>query len=123
EQGATFALPVAAVALVAVIWFINVPGITAASQLVQAINFPSSADATTINSHIAIFQSLVKHPAFAPQEVREQLVSFATSIAQSSAATTEQKTATVSRAIQEMQKELAAHPKDARERLELALAY
>ncbi len=126
-DGMAYALPIAAAALLAVIWYVNVPGMQAATELITAIS-PTVIDPQTnapelSQANIATFEDLVKHPAFAAQEVREQLVSTASEIAQSSWATATQKQEIVSLAINEMRKQVAAYPLDAREHLELAYAY
>ncbi len=118
-DGATFALPIAGVAAFAAVWFVNIPGMTAASELITAI----SPSPNGPSANIAVFEDLVQHPAFAAQEIREQLVSFAATLAQSQTATTAEKQQAVSLAISEMKKQVAAYPLDARERLQLAYAY
>lgn len=126
-DGATYGLPTAAVLAFALIWFVNVPGMKAATELVAAIS-PTAIDPATnapelSAANITAFESLVTHPAFAAQEIREQLVSVATRIAQSSSATDVQKQRVVSLAIDEMKKQVAAYPLDAREHLELSYVY
>ncbi|MHB8660332.1 MAG: O-antigen ligase family protein [Minisyncoccota bacterium] len=126
-DGATYALPVAAAVLLALIWFVNVPGMQAATELIAAIS-PTAIDPTTqapelSATNIATFEDLVKHPAFAGQEIREQLIATAVEIVQSSWATNAQKQEIISLAVTEMQKQVAAYPLDAREHLELSYAY
>ncbi|MBU6214853.1 O-antigen ligase family protein [Patescibacteria group bacterium] len=116
-DGASYILPVTAVALAVVIWTVNIPGMRVAGNLITAL---SSSDFTT---SIAAFQDLAAHPSFAAQEVREQLVNFASSVSQSSQLTNEQKQQAATLAITEMQKQIASYPFDAREHLELAYAY
>jgi O-antigen ligase/Flp pilus assembly protein TadD len=117
-DGTLYALPIALIAAGALIWTINIPGMRASSELITALS--SSADPGT---DIAIFQDLIAHPAFAAQEIREQLVDFAVTVAQSSATTDAEKQQAVSLAITEMQKQVASYPLDAREHLELSYAY
>jgi len=117
--GTAYALPIAAAVALAVIWTVNVSGMRVAANLITAIS-PSSAG---IETNIAAFDTLAARPAFAGQEVREQLISFASSVARSSGATNEQKQHIVSLAITEMQKQVDAYPLDARGRLQLAYAY
>jgi len=118
-EGVTYALPIAAVVVFALIWFVNVPGMQVAAKLITALS-PSSAG---IEANIAAFENLTASPSFAAQEVREQLVSFAASVVQSSQATNEEKQKVVSLAISEMQKQVASYPLDAREHLELSYVY
>lgn len=119
SSGTTYALPIATMVLLAVIWFVNIPGMRVASGLITAMT-PSAAG---VSGNIAAFTDLAAHPSFAGQEVREQIVSFASSIVRNSSATNEEKQRAVTLAIQEMQKQVAAYPLDARARLQLAYAY
>lgn len=119
EDGVTTALPIAAVVAIALIWYVNVPGMRVATNLITAIS-PSSAG---VEGNLAVFEGLVAHPAFAAQEIREQLISFAASAAQSPQVTNEQKQGIVSLAIREMQKQIDAYPLDAREQLQLSYLY
>ncbi|HQT83130.1 MAG TPA: O-antigen ligase family protein, partial [Candidatus Paceibacterota bacterium] len=118
-DGLTYALPIAAVVAIGLIWTVNLPGMRVASELIVALS-PSPSG---IDGNIATFQDLAAHPSFAAQEVREQLVSFAASVAQSQSATTAQKQQALTLAVTEMQKQVAAYPEDAREFLELSYAY
>ena len=118
-DGATTVLPVVTVVAAALIWYINIPGIQVATKLITAIS-PSSMGVT---ANIAAFENLVAHPAFAVQEIREQLISFAASAAQSPQVTNEQKQQIVLLALNEMQKQVDTYPLDAREQLQLAYLY
>ena len=118
-DGVTYALPIAAVAVFALVWFVNVPGMRAASKLITAI----SGSPKGIGANIAAFEELTAHPAFAAQEIREQLISFASAVVQSSQATQEEKQRVVVLAIEEIRKQVDAYPFDARERLQLSYAY
>ncbi len=119
DEGITYALPIGAVAAFALIWFVNVPGMTVANKLITAL----TPTASSPDSNLAVFEDLATRPAFAAQEVREQIVSFAASVAQSQQASTEQKQKALVLAVTEMSKQVAAYPQDARERLELSYAY
>ncbi|MFA5942622.1 MAG: O-antigen ligase family protein [Candidatus Paceibacterota bacterium] len=119
EQGMTYALPVAAVVSIALIWSVNVSGMRVAAKLITAL---SSASVDREKS-LAVFEDLAAHPAFAAQEVREQLVAFAAAVAQNPSATQSEKQRAVSLAVLEMQKQVAAYPRDVRERLQLAYVY
>ena len=119
ENGIAYGLPISVAASIVLIWSINVPGMQVASKLITALS-PSAAG---LGTNLSAFEDLAAHPAFAAQEVREQLVDFAVSIAQSSQATNDQKQKATSLAITEMQKQVASYPLDAREHLELAIAY
>ena len=118
-DGISYALPIATIAVVAVIWTVNVPGIQVASTLITGLS-PSPEGLT---GNIKAFEDLAKNPSFATQEVREQLISFAGAVVQNSQATNDMKTQIASLAITEMQKQVAAYPLDTREHLQLAYAY
>ncbi len=113
----TYALPIGAVAAFAMIWFINIPGMRASSELITAIS-PSNP-----STQFATFKDLVQHPSFATQEIREQLVSFAISATQDKKITNQQKQQIVALALTQMKKQVASYPQDARERLQLAYLY
>lgn len=110
---------VAAVAVIAAIWAVNVPGMRVASDLITAMT-PSPGG---VAENLSEFKALSAHPSFAGQEVREQLVSFAVAVAQSQAVSDADKKAALDLAISEMRKQVAAYPLDAREHLELSYAY
>jgi O-antigen ligase/Flp pilus assembly protein TadD len=118
-DGVTYALPIAAAVAGVLIWFVNVPGMGVATKLITALS-PSPAG---ISGNLATFQELAAHPAFAAQEMREQLVSFAVSVVQSSQATTAEKQQVFSFAVSETKKQIASYPLDAREHLELFYVY
>jgi len=119
SDGTAYALPVATAVVFALIWFVNVPGMRAAAKLIAAMT-PSP---NGIEANISAFEDVAAHPSFAAQEVREQIISFAAAVVQSTSATSDDKQKAVSLAITEMQKQVAAYPLDAREHLQLAYAY
>ena len=118
EDGTTYALPIAAVTAFALIWFVNISGMQTASKLITAIS--PSAD---VSENLTAFEYLAEHPSFAMQEVREQMVSLASAVVQSSSVTNEQKQRAASLAVTEMQKHVADYPSDARGHLQLSYAY
>ncbi|MSU74631.1 hypothetical protein EXS57_02530 [Candidatus Kaiserbacteria bacterium] len=118
-DGVITVLPVVVVIALAIIWYVNIPGMQAATKLITAI----SPSRTGVGANIEAFKELVAHPAFAAQEIREQLISFAASAVQSSQVTNEQKQQIVTLALIEMQKQVDAYPLDAREQLQLAYLY
>ena len=118
-DGMAYALPIATAAAVVLIWTVNIPGMQAATNLITALS-PSPSG---VSANLAAFEDLAAHPAFAAQEVREQIVSFAAQVTQDSSATDQEKQQAVSLAISEMKKQVAAYPLDAREHLELSYAY
>ena len=115
----SYALPIATAAALVLIWTVNVPGMQTATKLIHALT-PSQAG---IGANIAAFEDVAAHPAFAAQEVREQLISFAASVVQSSSATQEEKLRAATLAVNEMQKQVASYPLDAREHLQLSYIY
>ena len=119
EAGVTYALPIAVVVAGVLVWSVNISGMIVSTNLISAMT-PSNSG---VKENIRMFSELAAHPSFAAQEVREQTVSLAASVVQSPQTTSEEKQAAVSLAITEMQKQVAAYPLDARERLQLAYAY
>ncbi|MEK7604888.1 MAG: O-antigen ligase family protein [Patescibacteria group bacterium] len=117
EAGLTMALPVATVLLIVTVWVVNVPGMQVAGKIITAL---SSQQVETIT---ATFQDLALNPAFAAQEVREQIVNFAASAAQSTQLSDEQKQQIAALAVTEIQKQIKAYPLDARQHLQLAYVY
>lgn len=119
SRAMTSVVPVAAIAGIALIWFVNVGGMTAASKLVAAISPTPSG----ISGNIALFEDLVRDEPFAMQEVREQLVSLASTAAQDQSVPAEDKQKVFDLAIAEMRKQVDAYPRDTRGHLQLAFAY
>lgn len=117
SMGTTYVLPLATITAVLVVWFVNVQDIAVASELSSAITASSSTSA------IAMFEDLVVHPGHEAQEIREQLVAFESGIVQDQNATNEEKQQVVTLTIGEMKKQVASHPLDTREQLQLAYAY
>ena len=117
-ESTTYVIPIAVVVGFSLIWFVSVSGMQTATKLITALS-PSE----NVLTNFAVFEDLLKNPPFAAQEIREQLISFAASVAQSSQVSNENKEKVVSFAIQEMRKQVDAYPADARERLQLAYAY
>ena len=118
DESTTYVIPIAAAALFGLVWFVNVPGLRAVTQLITAIS-PSDSPA----KNIATFEDLLSRHPFASQEIREQLISFAGSAVQSTQVSNEDKQKVVTLAINEMKDQVASYPTDARERLQLAYAY
>ena len=100
-----------------VIWFVNVPNIRAAGDIIAAIT-PTS----DVNTNIAAFKQAYADGSFGNQEITEQLLSFAETEVQDSNISNADKQTLFTYAIQQGQALVAAIPMDARIRLELALA-
>ncbi len=119
EDGVTYALPIAAVALALLIWFVNISGMNMASGLIKAM----SPNLSGVGANISAFEELSSGQSFASQEIREQLVSFAGAVVQISGATNEEKQRAVALAMTEMKKQVDEYPLDAREHLQLSYVY
>lgn len=117
--GTTYALPIATILAVALIWLVNVPGLRVVTGLITAISPSKEGPA----ANLAAFERLALHPAFAAQEIREQLVNFATKVVSESSVANDVKQRVVTLAVEEMKKQVAAYPLDTREHLQLAYAY
>ncbi len=119
-DGMTYALPIAIVVAVTLIWTVNISGMRTAKGLITALS-PSAAGLST---NFAVFENFAAHPPLlGMQEVREQMVAFAGRVVGSQQTTNEDKQRAVLLAITEMQKQVAAYPLDTREHLQLAQAY
>lgn len=117
--GLTYVIPITAAAAIVVMWTVNIPGMQVATKLITALS-PSPQG---VSGNLAVFEDLAAHPSFAAQEIREQMISFAASAAQSTVPTDAEKKQALSLAISEMQKQIAAYPLDAREYLQLSYVY
>jgi O-antigen ligase/tetratricopeptide (TPR) repeat protein len=114
----TYAVPIGAVALVIIICMVNVPGIRAGSDIITAIT-PSS-DPVGIN--INAFKQAYADGSFANQEITEQLLSYAETTVSDQQVSAADKQTVYTYALQQGQALITAIPKDARIRLEYALA-
>lgn len=94
-----------------IFYFVNVPGILAASTLLSAVrSYPEEGIAKNFEvfKEAAVFQGLGR------QEVREQLIQFASEVMKSGEGDKAFQEAVIKRAVEEMQKEISANPNDAR---------
>ncbi|HFC10787.1 MAG TPA: O-antigen ligase family protein [Candidatus Kaiserbacteria bacterium] len=110
--------PVVGAVFVGVILLVDMPGINASRGLIKALT-PQK----TFAQNIQAWRYEVAHPAFASQEVREQLLSYAMQIVHDPRVSLANKREIATLAISEMQKEVAELPQDARIRFELAVGY
>ena len=93
-----------------VFYFANVPGIAAASTLLSAVKaYPEG-----LSKNFEIFKEVTQFQGLGRQEVREQLIQFASQIAKQKEIDKDFQTNVVLFAVQEMQKEIASNPNDAR---------
>jgi O-antigen ligase/Flp pilus assembly protein TadD len=119
ETNAQMVAPIMAVLAIVVIWFVNVPNIAAAGQLVHAISITT----TDITPNVVLFQKALAEPTYAHQEIREQLVMFSSNIASQQQGPSDALNTLTSFALGEMGKEVALQPNDARLRLQYALGF
>jgi tetratricopeptide (TPR) repeat protein len=119
EAQLQMAAPITVVLALALMWVVNVPNIAAASELVHALSITGN----DITPNMTLFQQALDEPSFGRQEVREQLMSFANSIAGAQGHASPALAQLMSYAIGEMGKEVEAQPGDARLRLQYALGY
>lgn len=112
----TLALPIIVVVLALVLWFVNVPGIRAAGDLITAITPAANAQDT-----ITAFKQAYGDGSFANQEITEQLMSYTESFVQSQGASNSDKQMLFEYAVQQSQALIVQIPRDARIRLEYAL--
>lgn len=108
---------VALVACALVVWFVNVPNIATAQGIIKALSSPTAA------AGLDGFKAAIANGSFANQEIREQLATYASGVAQSSTISNDDKAAVVTYAVEQMKQEVAERPKDARAILEYALTY
>lgn len=71
------AVPVTAVCLVAMVYFVNIPSLNASSLLIKSFQTPDA------EQRLAVFERSLKEGSFANQEIREQLVRAAQLVIQS----------------------------------------
>jgi O-antigen ligase/Tfp pilus assembly protein PilF len=100
------------------IWTINVPTLSASSDLISALTPTNSGDPLV---QLGYFKKALTDGGFASQEVNEQLLQFASNKASDTSLSVEQKTEIVQTAITEMTKQIAHAPSDARLRLQFAV--
>lgn len=115
---ASVAVPVALVVLVLTLWFVNMPGIFGGKNLIKALT-PSG----DVNAQFAYFKQAVEDRPFAMQEVREQLMQFASNVASSPSVPNDTKQAVVTYTIDQMNLQMASAPKDARMHMQFAIMY
>lgn len=102
------AAPVVLVVTATAVYFVNVPGIRAASDIIDALQQP------TIPERLAEMQSAIDQDSFAYQEIVEQLAQQAMGIASNKNIPPEQKQEFVDKAAAELQNLAKEKPGDAR---------
>ena len=103
-----FMVPVMAVVMIAVIYFAHVPGMAAATDLIDALQEKDAA------LRLEQFNDALKRDSFATQEIVEQLAQQAMSVARDQKATPEIRQKYAARAEEELLKLAAEKPGDAR---------
>lgn len=103
-----FFAPIIFLIVVAVIYFVNVPGILAAKDIIHAMQAP------TVKERLVEFHTALGRHSFADQEIVEQLAQQAMSIVRSPNVGEEEKKAMVQRAELELLRMIKEKPGDAR---------
>lgn len=98
------------------VWYVNMPSVLAAQDLIAGLTPSNSVD-----TRLASFKSAVNHHGLAGQEITEQLVTFAGQEASDPAASQETRQEIVNYAGEQMNAELLHAPMDARLHLQFAL--
>lgn len=116
-----FYLPIIVVVLIVVLWFVNGKNILSARGLIYAL----SPQKEGITKNLEYFKSTIGLNSFANQEIREQLVQAASSIATSNNKdiSTDIKSQFLALAITEMKKQITDVPNDARSYVFLGSLY
>ncbi len=115
DQLSLVALPVAGIALALTLWIVNVPGMRAATDLITAIT-PSQDS----NVNLAAFKQAYADGGFGDQEITEQLMSYAGSVATNQNISAADRQTFVDYAVQQMLALTKRIPKDARIHIEFA---
>lgn len=105
----------AGVLAIALIVLVNVPGIRAANHLVHAIS-----PARDVSANLAYFKDALADRSFADQEIREQLALFAGRVAGEASLPVSVRSEFTAFAADEMGKQVALSPRDARLRIQYA---
>ncbi len=118
ERIGSVAVPIVGATFIGALLLVNIPGMNASAGLIHAITPKSS-----ISENISVWKNELANPAFASQEIREQLLSFAMQVKSSPKVSSSDKKAIAILALTEMQKEVKSLPEDARIRFEMAMGY
>lgn len=103
-----------------VLWVVNVPGIRGSMDIIRAYTASSTEGPA---QGIQYLKEALATGSFGSQEIREQMVTFSYNVMSNSAVSNEVRGSVVGTAIQEISKEIAVAPDDARLRLQLASVY
>ncbi|MFZ1987923.1 MAG: O-antigen ligase family protein [Minisyncoccia bacterium] len=114
----SIALPVVGIVGAVLIYMVNVPSVLAGQRLIHALSPQSD-----LSVNLSLFQETLAGGSFGLQEIREQLITYAASVAGQQTIPQETRSAFTALAVSEMNKELMRAPKDARLYLQLSNAY
>ncbi|MDB5237301.1 MAG: hypothetical protein JWL88_403 [Parcubacteria group bacterium] len=115
---ASAVIPVTFVVFALVLWFVNVPTILGGKDLIKALS--SNND---VNAEFAAFKQSISDKPFATQEVREQLLQFASSAVSAPAVPNDTKQQIADYAVEQMNEELTHASQDSRLRTTFAMFY
>lgn len=119
----TIAAPIVFVALLAVIYMVNVPALRTAGDLIDALRIPVTSGVQGPELQLEAFEKALSHDSFGNQEVREQLLRQANRMINTEGVPLEVKQRAFLLAEAEMQKQIEEKPGDARQHLLLASFY
>lgn len=114
----TTAAPIGIAVALLLVWNVNVPSMRAANDLIYAL-----ADWPDARTNLVAFENALSRGSFATQELREHFVTKSAAIAGKDAVPVDIRDEITRRALEEMAKEVARAPHDARLRLEYMYAY
>ncbi len=112
------AAAVTLVITIAVMWFVNVPNLQAANDLIHGLS-----GSRGVVANVAGFQDAVGRNSFASQEIAEQLVASVPRIVGAQGLSDDEKREFVGLAFSQMGREVARAPADPRLKLQLSSAY
>jgi O-antigen ligase/Flp pilus assembly protein TadD len=115
-------ITLAFVAVVLSLYFLNLKPVLACRQLLVTLS-EIKTNGTDIDFILKEFDKVFSYNSFANGEAREQLAGYAQQVVSTSGITQEEKTKAVSRAIEEMEKQVAESPADARSLIFLTLLH
>jgi tetratricopeptide (TPR) repeat protein len=111
------AVPVVGVALIATLYFVNVPGIRAAGDIIDGFR------ATTPEGMMEAFDRALAHNSFGNQEIREQLTRRAQDVVFNQATPDATKATLIEKVESELLKQIEEKPGDARAHVFIASFY
>lgn len=107
--------------VVSSVYFVNVKPILASQNLLKALSLSRAGQ--PVNSVLAQYDEVFKFNTFGTGEAREQLSGYVGTIWQVTSISDQDKIKTISKAIEEMEKQVERHPYDARYQIFLGSIY